>query len=85
VIELIVLALLVMFSGIFVLKFLFFILGLIFAGVGFFLKLILTIVFAVLLFPLGAAALGVLFSGGFVVLLIVFMGFGALIGENKRG
>jgi len=83
-IELTFLALLVIFTGIFILKFLFFILGLIFTSVGLFLKVILTLVFGLILFPLGTAALGVLFSGGFIVFLLIFMGFGALISEKKR-
>jgi len=69
-----------MFSGIFVLKFLFFILSLLFASVGLVLKLVITIVFGALLLPL----VGVLFSGGFIVFLFLFMGLGALIGEKKR-
>lgn len=77
--ELIFLAFLFIFGGIFILKFLFFFLGLIFSGIGLFIKIILTIVFAVLLFPLGATLLGVLFSGGFILLLLGFISIGALV------
>jgi hypothetical protein len=83
-IELMVLAFIIIFSGIFVLKFLFFVLALLFSGVGFFLKLVLTLVFCVLIFPLGLALLGVLFSGGGLVFLLIIMGLGALISEKKE-
>ncbi|MDA3958326.1 hypothetical protein [Oceanispirochaeta sp.] len=83
-IELMLLAFIIIFSGIFVLKFLFFVLALLFSGVGFFLKLVLTLVFCVLIFPLGLALLGVLFSGGGLVFLLIIMGLGALISEKKE-
>jgi len=82
--ELMILAFVLIFGGVFILKVLFFLLGLVFTGVGFFLKVILTVVFGVLLFPIGAAVLGVLFSSGFFFVLVVLMGIGALLGERKR-
>jgi hypothetical protein len=82
--ELLFLAFLFIFGGIFILKFLFFFLGLLFSGIGLFIKIILTVVVAVLLFSLGATLLGatllgVLFSGGFILLLLGFISIGALV------
>lgn len=77
--ELAFLAFLFIFGGIFILKFLFFFLGLLFSGIGLFIKIILTVVVGVLLFPVGATLLGVIFSGGFILLLLGFISVGALI------
>lgn len=77
--EIIFLAFLFIFGGIFFLKCLFFLLGLAFSGIGLFIKIILALVFTVVLFPLGATLLGVLFSGGFIVLFLAFISIGALL------
>lgn len=77
--ELAFLAFLFIFGGIFILKGLFFLLGLLFSGIGLFIKIILAVVVAVVLFPVGAALLGFIFSGGFILLLLGFIAVGALV------
>lgn len=82
--ELFALGALLIFTFVFAFKFLFFLLGLIFGGVGLLLKLILTIVGGVLIFPVAVIVLGALFSGGGLILLLIFAGLAALVGEKKR-
>lgn len=77
--EIVFLAFLLICGGLFVLKCLFFLIGLLFSGIGLFIKVILTVIVAVLLFPVGATVLGVLFSGGLIVLLLGIITVGALV------
>ena len=83
--ELLFIAFLLLFGGLFILKALFFLLGMIFAGVGVLLKVILAVVFGVIFFPVGAAVLGVVFSGGFLVFLLIATALGALFSDRNRG
>ncbi len=75
--ELLFLALIVITGGVLMLKVLFFLLGLVFTSVGFFLKILVTGIFGLLLLPLGA-----LFSGGFLFIIAAFIALGALIRER---
>lgn len=77
--ELTFLALFFIFGGILALKLLFFLVGFLFSGIGILVKIILTTVLIVVLFPFGAAVLGVLFSGGLALLLVAFVSIGALL------
>ncbi len=83
--ELLFLGMILIMGGLLILKVLFLLLGLIFTGVGFFLKIILTVVFCVIFFPLAATVLGVVFSGGFFIVLMILIGLGALVGEKNPG
>ena len=76
--ELFFLGVLVIGGAVFLLKLLFSLLGLVFAGVGIVLKMVLTLFFGLFLLPLGAV-----FSGGFFITVLVLLGLGLLIREKK--
>ncbi len=76
--ELLFLGFVFVLGGVLLLKSFFFILGLIFTSVGFAVKIIFTVLFGVILLPLGT-----LFSAGFFITVLVLIGLGALIRERK--
>jgi hypothetical protein len=81
--ELLFCGLVIFMGGMLILKVLFFLLGLIFAGLGFFIKILLAAVCCILLFPVGVLVLGTVFSGGFLVFVLGAVGLAALMSEKK--
>lgn len=65
-------------GGVYLFKFFFFVIGVILTSIGFFLKAVITIVVAIIFFPLTIFLAGGILSSGFVGLLLVFALLGAL-------
>lgn len=82
--ELILVGAAIFFGGIYLFKFIFFLLGLLFASVGFLLKAILTAVIAVIFFPITLVFAGGILSGGIVGLLLICALIGALSRKTAR-
>ena len=75
---------LLIFTIAFAFKFMFFILGLLFGGIGLILKLVFMLIGGILIFPVALLVLGALFSGGGLILVLVIAGLVSLVGERKR-
>ena len=82
--ELLFFALLVFIGGTFILKVLFFIMGMAFAGLGFLIKMIIAVLCCVLFFPLILLVVGTVLSGGFLVFILGAVALAALISEGKQ-
>jgi len=82
--ELFVVAAAVFFGGIYLFKFFFFLMGLIFTGVGFLVKALITGVLAVVFFPVVMFLAGGLLSSGLVVFILIGALIGAIGRRNER-
>ncbi|MBB6478649.1 hypothetical protein [Spirochaeta isovalerica] len=82
--ELFIVAGAVFFGGIYLFKFLFFLLGLLLSGVGFAIKALITIVLGIVFFPVIMVLAGGLLSGGLVVFILAGALISALSRKNAR-
>ncbi|MBN2656662.1 MAG: hypothetical protein JXR86_06355 [Spirochaetales bacterium] len=82
--ELLIVAGAVFFGGIYLFKFLFFLLGLLLTGMGFAIKAVITVVLAVVFFPITMALAGGLLSSGLVVFILIGALVSALGRKNLR-
>jgi len=82
--ELFVVAAAVFFGGVYLFKFLFFLMGLIFSGVGFLIKALITGALAIVFFPVVMLLAGGLLSSGLVVFILIGALIGALGRKNER-
>jgi hypothetical protein len=80
--ELLIVSAAIFFGGIYLFKFFFFILGLLLSGVGFIIKAIITIILAVIFFPVTLVFAGGLLSSGLIGFILICALFGAL--TNKK-
>ncbi len=72
------------FGGLYLLKFILFILGVILSGFGFILKLIFSIILAVVFFPLSIAFAGGILSSGIIGFILICAVIGAIVGKRER-
>lgn len=82
--ELILVGAAVLFGGIYLFKFIFFLLGLMLTSVGFLIKAVITIVLAVVFFPVTLLFAGGILSTGLVGVLLIVALFGALSRNTVR-
>ncbi|MBI9098324.1 MAG: hypothetical protein JEY91_07585 [Spirochaetaceae bacterium] len=76
--ELLIVGAAIFFGGIYLFKFIFFLLGILLTSVGFIIKAVLTLVLAVLFFPFTLLFTGGILSGGLVGILLICALLGAL-------
>lgn len=81
--ELIFLGVLLLMGGVLTIKILLFLLGLIFVSAGFLFKFLFTLVFGIFLFPLVALVFGTVFSGGFLLFILLLTGLLTLLSEKR--
>jgi hypothetical protein len=81
--ELLIVGAAILFGGIYFFKFIFLFLGLILTGVGFIFKAVITIILAIVFFPVTLIFAGGLISSGIIGILLVFALLGAL-SERRR-
>ena len=80
--ELLIVSAAIFFGGIYLFKFFFFFLGLLLSGVGFIIKAVITVILAVIFFPVTLVFAGGLLSSGLIGFILICALFGAL--THKR-
>jgi len=76
--ELLIVSAAIFFGGIYLFKFFFLLLGLILSGVGFVIKAVITIILAIVFFPVTLVFTGGLLSTGLIGFILICAVFGAL-------
>ena len=74
----------IFFGGIYLFRFFFFLLGLMLSGVGFIIKAVITIVLAVVFFPVIIVFAGGLLSSGLIGFILICALLGALTHKKER-
>jgi len=82
--ELLIVSAAIFFGGIFLFKFFFLLLGLILSGVGFVIKALITIILAIVFFPVTLVFTGGLLSTGLIGFILICAVFSALSSRRTQ-